>query len=51
MALLMARLKLIREEREALRLFAGILCCLTAVEVDYLELIHNDGCSLSQINC
>lgn len=43
MALLMAPLKLIRDERGALRLFAGILCCLGAVEVDYLKLIHSDG--------
>jgi len=47
----MAPLKLIREKREALGGFAGILCCLVAVEVDYLELIYNDGCSLSQIIC
>ena len=39
----MALLKLIREERGALGGFAGILCCLVAVEVDYLELIHSDG--------
>ncbi len=43
MALLMARLKLIREERRALCGVAGILCCLAVVEVDYLEHIHSDG--------
>ncbi|GEM_PF-5661131 len=43
MALLVPPLKLIREERGALCSITGILCCLAAVEVDYLELIHSDG--------
>lgn len=43
MALLKGPLKLIREERGALCRFTGILCCRFAVEVDYLELIYNDG--------